>query len=112
MLKKSIFKRLEEPPIVTTEAERPAGKKGECFYCQKKMNEQHNSECVLWEKTVLIRMTVEYPVKVPHFWSRDNVEFHRNEGSWCGDNVLQELEELPDEFLCSNARFEYMSEAN
>jgi len=42
-------------------------------------------------------MVVEYDIKIPNFWDKDNVEFHRNESSWCADNALDELKRLVKE---------------
>ncbi len=55
---------------------------------------------MLIKKKVLIRMTVEYEVSVPASYDKGDVEFHRNEGSWCADNVFDELEALCEEHGC------------
>lgn len=103
----------DTPPLVTLEDERPNGKgSGHCFYCPSKIGERHSADCVRWERTVTIRMILEYPVKVPHSWDKDDIEFHRNDGTWCGDNAVQELEQLPDDFICQHAKFEYVGEGD
>ena len=97
---------------VTKEAMRPASDKEQCFYCGQKMGESHKDDCVLIKKKVLVRMIVEYEVEVPNSWDEEIVMFHRNEGSWCSDNAISELEELSGsgQCLCSKTEFEYIGE--
>ena len=101
--------------LVTEKATRPAGKDGECFYCQRKIGEPHKPDCVLINKKVKLRMTVEYDVDVPAYWDKKQIESHRNDGSWCANNALVELEELfctdgDGPCLCSVAEFEYLGD--
>ena len=86
--------------IVTEKAQRPARMDGTCFYCLQKIGSEHLSDCVLIQKKAVVKMTVEYEIEVPNHWDGDRVEFHRNEGTWCGSNVLQELEKLEKEHGC------------
>lgn len=44
-------------------------------------------------KLVLIKIEVEIVVEVPHSWQKENVEFHRNEGTSCFDNVAQDIQQ-------------------
>lgn len=92
---------------------RPAGHPNHCFYCQEPKGGEHDVECVIRERTVVIRMVVEYVIDVPEHWTPKDIEFHRNDGSWCADNALEELAELrgEDGCICSLARFEYVREA-
>lgn len=61
-------------------------------------------------KTAKVRMVVEYDVWVPDSWDKHDVEFHRNEGSWCADNAIEELQGLSGaKCLCSRAKFECLS---
>ena len=95
--------------IVTEKAQRPADMNGHCFYCQQPIGSAHEDDCVLVKKRVKVRMTVEYEVEVPARWDKEQIEFHRNEGSWCSDNALAELEELEgDGCLCPITEFEYL----
>ena len=99
--------------IVTEKAQRPADINGCCFYCQQPIGTPHKPDCVLINKKVKIRMTVEYFVEVPNHWTAHDIEFHRNESSWCAGNVIPELEELDDKekgCLCRYTRFEYIGE--
>lgn len=106
------------PPLVTLEDERPAGKgSGRCFYCPSKIGDRHALDCVIFTKKVIVRMTVEYEVEVPHSWGKDMIEFHRNDGTWCCDNALDELELLSNEgtkgksCLCAqDMKFEFIKE--
>lgn len=70
---------------------RPAGKPTECFYCKQQMGWQHKPGCVILQKSVVIRMTIEVVVDVPRDWGKDNVEFKYNESSWCGSNMIEDL---------------------
>ena len=99
--------------IVTKEDERPAGKgSGHCFYCPSKIGEEHAKECVLRKRKVIIRLAVEYPIEVPESWTKEQIEFHRNESSWCKDNALDELKEFIKQngCLCDKADIEYVEE--
>lgn len=98
-----------EIPIVKKEDERPAGKgSGHCFYCPSKIGKPHAKDCVLYTKTVTIRMIIEYPIEVPNAWDKDRIEFHRNESSWCVNNAIDELQELDKEngCFCGVTKFE------
>lgn len=99
--------------IVTEKSQRPAQKDlGKCFYCHQPIGSEHKSDCVLIMKKVKVRMTIEYEVEVPADWSKEMVEFHRNESSWCAGNAIAELESLGDgnECLCGVATFECLDD--
>lgn len=89
---------------------RPASPLEECFYCGEPIGEFHKSECVLINKKVKIKMIVEYEIAVPNDWDQEEIEFHRNEGTWCSDNALDELEEIAreDGCLCQKTTFEFV----
>lgn len=96
---------------------RPAGKPDECFYCNVKRGEQHKAGCVIRCQTVVVRMTVEYVVDIPESWGAENLEFQRNEGSWCSDNGVRELQSLMDRVdaaggcLCPMIEYAFVREA-
>jgi hypothetical protein len=96
--------------LVTRKAMRPASDREECFYCLQPIGAAHKPDCVLIEKKVLVRMTVEYEISVPSCWSKEDIEFHRNEGTWCAGNIIEELQELAgeSECLCNCTRFTYL----
>lgn len=98
---------------VTEKAMRPAGRGArQCYYCQAPIGEHHRPDCVLVMKKVRVRLTVDYEIGVPASWDKYAIEFHRNDGSWCSDNAVTELQALTaDEnqgCLCSRASFKYL----
>lgn len=110
------------PPIVVDADARPAGKPGECFYCQRRVGSEHKAECVLWTRRVVLRATIEYTEEVPHAWDAHMIQFARNEGSWCADNIVGDLEkhvkfveglherDIVFGCLCSFTKVEYVRE--
>lgn len=92
---------------------RPAGYPNHCLYCQEPRGGEHDPECVIRERTVVVRLTIEYVIDVPEAWTPEQIEFHRNEGSWCSDNVYSELGALSEhaQCLCDFTKFEYVREA-
>ena len=98
--------------IVTEKAQRPADMNGCCFYCQQPIGQPHKPDCVLISKTVKVRAIIEYKISVPSDWDEHAIEFHRNESSWCADNMIRELEELrkgEGGCLCNYVEFELYS---
>lgn len=98
-------------PFVVETDERPANKgSGVCFYCQQKIGTPHKYECVSLSKWVLVRMTAEIPMEMPLSWDKDRVEFKLNEGTWCADNIIDDLQGLVDKGLdlCTVTEFEYI----
>lgn len=100
--------------IVTERAKRPASDKDECFYCNQPIGSPHKFDCVLIHKKARVRMTVDYEVEVPNHWGRHDIEFHRNEGTWCADNALRELGDVARQVgcLCAVTTFEYLEDAS
>lgn len=99
-------KAAETAPLVKIEDERPYGKgSGHCFYCPSLIGQPHADDCALYTKTVLVRMVVIYPIEVPNHWGREDIESHRNDGSWCGDNAINELTGLPEDYVCQHSVF-------
>ena len=43
------------------------------------------------KKNVVIRWTIDLPMKFPKDWDREHIEFHLNESSWSCDNLVFEL---------------------
>lgn len=86
--------------IVTKSAMRPASTKEQCFYCNRAIGAMHDASCVLIKKKVRVRFTVEYEVSVPASWDKHMIEFQRNDGSWCVDNAIRELEALAEAKGC------------
>ncbi len=107
----------ETHTVTTTHGPRPAGPLDECFYCQAKVGTNHDLTCVFRSRTVVIRAIIEYVVDVPEHWTEDNILFHRNEGSWCASNCVEELKRLTDDSdendgcICDKVRFEFVRDA-
>ena len=72
---------------------RPAGEPDQCFLCSQKIGQPHSRDCVTITKVVKVRYTFEIEIEVPHSWSKENVEFHRNKSGWCADSAFDEIEE-------------------
>lgn len=92
---------------------RPAGDSEHCFYCGEPKGSIHKEDCVIRSRTVVIKMEAELVVDVPEFWDEEQINFHRNKGSWCATNVLSELERLDNRLgcLCGVLKFKYLREA-
>jgi len=73
---------------------RPAGNPDQCFYCKQKVGTPHKDGCVILNRKVKVKYSYEIEIEVPHGWSKDDIEFHRNESSWCADSSLRELSEI------------------
>lgn len=82
--------------------------KGECFYCHEKVGENHLDDCVYICKKVRVKCVVEYEITCPAFWTKERIEYHRNEGSWCSDNFINELAIVSEKegCLCHSTVFE------
>ena len=81
---------------------------GKCFYCKSHVGAYHLDDCILIQKKVKVRCVIEYEISCPYSWSKHDIEFHRNEASWCSDNMISELENLSivDGCLCYKATYE------
>lgn len=99
--------------IVTEAAMRPACDESKCFYCRTAVGSAHKNDCVLIKKKVKVRMTVEYEVYVPASWDSHDIEFHRNDGSWCSGNAIDELAEAfadQDGCMCNATTFTHLGD--
>lgn len=84
--------------LVTPEhGPRPAGRPDECFYCGRPVGAEHADACVLRRKLVFVDVTIAVGVAVPASWDRERIEAHYNEGTWCSDNILEDLAEAVPE---------------
>ena len=94
---------------------RPAGKPDECFYCHRKVGQLHKEDCVTITKLVRLRYIIEVDIEMPHSFDAHDIEFNRNEGSWCADNCLDEIEahcrkeENVGSCLCNRFKAEFVS---
>lgn len=95
---------------------RPAGPPDACFYCKAKVGDLHSEKCVSVTRKVRVRAVIEYEIDVPSHWGESDINFHRNEGSWCASNMLRELKAI-DEVedgpgcLCPLVEFKYIGES-
>lgn len=99
----------ESHTVTATNGPRPAGKPGQCFYCRHPIGAQHEAECVCRQRTVKVRAVIEYVIAVPASFGESNILFHRNDSSWCKDNMLDELAKI--DCLCEFATFSLLGEA-
>lgn len=90
---------------------RPAGKPDACFYCDRKVGEEHGRECVIVNKVVKLRYVIECDVLVPHFWDKGMVEFHRNDSSWCCNNAVHDIQaqQKDGDCLCDRTVTEFIT---
>jgi len=90
---------------------RLAGKLDECFYCGRKVGQPHKLACVILQKKIKVKYTFELDIEVPYDSQKDMIEFHRNEGIWCANNAIQELQEYKKQLdkegkcLCQGHKF-------
>jgi len=96
---------------------RPAGPPDRCFYCKAQLGEQHGAECVIRSRTVVVRAIVEYVIDVPESWTPHDIEFHRNDGSWCSSNGIDEIGLINErqgegKCPCQIVKYEYVREAS
>lgn len=87
------------------------GTPDKCLYCTAAIDTPHDSDCVCPQRTVVLEAKIQMVVEVPIFWSEEDILFHRNEGSWCATNLVDELQRGPD-CLCDHAEFSFVREAN
>ena len=92
---------------------RPAGPAGECFYCRQPIGEQHGHDCVIPRRLVVLRAIIEFVADEPEEWTAEQITFHRNESSWCADNVLDDVAapDTDNTCICSRCKIEYVREA-
>jgi len=98
---------------VTNDAVAPAGKPDECFCCNKKLGDEHKPDCVIRERTVVIDITFRMVRATPEDWDKEQIEFQLNNGRFCMDNILDELNDLSERLgcLCGVSEAELIREA-
>lgn len=72
-------------PLVTVNDDgiRPAGEPDECFYCNQKVGQPHDRDCVIIKKRVRVVYTVEAIIEVPHSLDADQfMAFENHDGVW------------------------------
>lgn len=94
-------------PIVTINDVPPAGKPSECFWCNRKIGQEHAYDCSTVVKKVRLKAIITYETTVPHSYSKEDIEFKFNEGAWCADNLTDEIF-VEGECLCNRTHIEYI----
>ena len=97
--------------IVTEKAQRPARMDGTCFYCDQKIGEMHRNDCVLVKVRIEVVASIKYETEMPAHWKKKDFEFSRNDGTWCGSNVIGEIERHKAESngcLCGATHIQFM----
>lgn len=75
---------------------RPAGKPDECFYCHEPKGGVHKPDCVIRQRTVVVRLEMELVIAAPESFGPDLIEFGFNESSSCQSNIIDLLRELDE----------------
>lgn len=60
---------------VTKKSERD-GKPGQCYYCNKKIGETHEDDCVFVRKDVVVEIRFFLDQDVPAFWGENDCKFY------------------------------------
>ena len=89
-----------EAPIIAEDDEgiRPAGKPDECFYCRRKVGRRHTRACVMVDARRTYRIIRDgrdigtWEVDEPACWDAHERAFHKNESSWCANNMKHDGE--------------------
>jgi hypothetical protein len=85
---------------------RPAGNENACCYCQQQIGQLHRFNCVIVKRKVELSVVARFPdgVTCEGIWTLDepyssdahDIEFHKNESSWCSNNFLHVQEREPE----------------
>lgn len=91
---------------------RPVGDPDKCFYCGVEKEGVHKKDCVIRSRTIVMKMEIELVMEVPEFWTKKDCEFHKNESSWCANNILPSIEKIVDDHgcICGLTRFKFLRE--
>ena len=89
-----------------------------CFYCNRRIGEEHAWTCVIPRRRVRLRATIEYEADVPRSWDEGTITFVKNEKG-CLGNTLQDIElyreridrEHPNECVVKHPPVEFLGEA-
>ncbi len=87
-------------PLVakTDDGIRPAGAPDECFYCRRKVGQSHALDCTIVHKLVEYKVVAVlsdgttfsglWQREEPFEWDAAQMNFARNDSSWCANNFL------------------------
>jgi len=101
--------------VVTEKAMRPASPERCCFYCHQAVRDIHKDDCILVKKKVMVEMRVQYEIEMPADWLAFDIEFNRNDGTWCADNAVDELQAIIDRdegCLCNRTEFRHIKDTS
>lgn len=92
--------KCEAWPVVLPDDDgiRPAGQHDQCFYCRAKVGQPHSERCVTVTAHVLYGVYVNekrvgsLKMYEPCCWGVDDLEWARNDGTWCASNAIDEIE--------------------
>lgn len=89
-----------------------------CTYCRQPRGEQHKPDCAIRQRTIVVRMTVEYVQPIVEDWDEEMINFYFNEGTHCSSNDIEymhrrmrHLEAARAQCLCRNTHIVYVREA-
>ncbi len=85
---------------------RPAGGKDKCCYCLQKVGVEHADDCVIPQKIVRVEVSFEIEIPQPTDSTKEMIEFHYNEGSWCADNAIDWIQTYAKTLGCACPFFE------
>jgi hypothetical protein len=80
-----------------------------CFYCKRLVGEQHVDDCVMRDRSVMVRVTVDLCMTYPQSFTAEDIEFHLNESSYCCSNIIDDLQRIS--CICGHTKMEYLGEA-
>ena len=94
-----------QAPLVTEKDVPPVnksmGKATKCGWCKSVIGEEHKSECVTRQRSVVLRLTLEFVSTVPESWDQEALEFYHNGNTFCSSNYLDQLAKAElDNFPC------------
>ena len=85
---------------------------GQCFYCTGELGNEHDAGCVVIDRPIKVRVTIDLVMTEPRSWSKEEIEYHLNESSWCADNIQYHIRrQIGKGCLCEIAEFECLGDA-
>lgn len=85
-----------------------------CLYCKAKIGEEHRLDCVILKRPVKLSVTITFEIEedLPQSWNKEQIEFARNESSWCASSLIDRLTDLDERegCICWNTKIEYLGE--
>lgn len=100
--------------IVRPQDERPGRRDGTCFYCKAPIGSPHKDGCVIRTKTCVVDFTIRMVVPVPENWDEAQIDYHYNDGTWCADNLIEDVNDWETETgrcLCNITTAKFIREA-